>query len=57
MAKYLNEVQRRNNDKIAQMRRRASYEGRVSEVARRNFMMPAYGGKKNEQKEGYHKND
>ena len=46
MAKCLNEVQRRNNDKIAQNRRRASYEGRVSEVARRNFMMPAYGKKK-----------
>ena len=43
MAKYLNSTQRRNGNKVAQTRRRASYEGRVSDVARKNFMMPAYG--------------
>ena len=47
MAKYLNAMQRRNNDKIAKSRRMASCASYASEETKRRFKTPAYQTKKN----------
>lgn len=45
MTKYLNAMQRRNNDKIAKGRRMASYASYASDAARERFKTPAYATK------------